>query len=141
MVEWKAPSIIAVPVRLAGIAIDGATRLLSLFLIVIMALSIWATYKAMSGSQDRGFHVCKQCASRFKCRQKPIIHNGDVAPTAVRSRRGIATFQRRSVNIGKVPIEVAETAQTNCCATRIGADEHAFCGFNCYLRYAKKQTS
>lgn len=118
--------------------------------------------------QQRLWHVCAQCRWKFRCRLAPLppppplsaaksassgqpksTTNG--IPSAPKiaipaERRPCGTkppsgFRRRCVNVGGLPIEIAETSrEPNCCQTTIAGHEQYFCSFACYRRLANFKT-
>jgi hypothetical protein len=131
----KITEYVTVPFYAASLLIDGFSRLLSVALLFIVVLSLWTTYKTFyqPSTEKKGFHVCEQCRSTFKCHQNK---------NNINQSKKINTFRRRSVNIGNLPIDIAETAPVDtCCKTAVGDKEYSFCKFDCYLTYARKNNS
>lgn len=108
-----------------------------------------------AGRGGPAWHLCAQCKWRFKCRvatrsvptvganqqqQQQQQQPQQQRPAAFKAQaarpRPVAGYRRRTVFIGDVPIDVADSSPV-CCLAQVNGTSHHVCSFSCYKRLAQ----
>jgi hypothetical protein len=127
------------------------TRFMSLLIIVVSFTAIFMAIRTLAAdmfpeSEEKEWHKCKACKKRFRCRDvdaaKSQAPENKVQIPQRRQRQQVATFQRRTVNVGlnRFPLEVADPHQKRgkCCSFATDG-EFYYCSFDCHLRLVRDQ--
>lgn len=137
---------------IGGGALGTLQQLLSTLVLIItlgfLVAAVWTAYQKFSCGNgepsDPCKHRCRTCAKEFRCRTKvagvKLDEKGQIIKTMPR-RQGINSFERKTVHVGSLPIEVSNPSHNKaCCAVLVNSGLERFCTYQCY-RSRLKQVS
>lgn len=136
-------------------SLGSVQQLLStLVLLITLGMLVFAIYTAyirfsgnLSEPTDPSKHRCKNCSKEFKCRCRAIPvkleENGQITKTHTsitnNKPQGVNGFERKTVNVGSLPIEVSNPAHNKaCCSVLVQSTLERFCTYQCYRARLKQ---
>lgn len=128
--------------RGVNLILDMSGKLMAFLTLISLVITVYAVYQQMSllnpasKNVNNGWHVCKQCATKYRCRAKPYVENGKTIQPTAKAKRRFTEFERRTVNIGNVPLEISEPKHEICCTSHVKGKEYNFCKFDCYAKFS-----